>query len=170
MLLLRLLSGGSGGSSWLRYAGFSSRWVLWLQSTGSRPCGLRCLQYLGSVAAERRLRSRGARALLPRGMWDLPRPMTELMSATLAGRFSTTGPPGKAYMCLYIKVKLNRCAANLKLTAYYKSATLQLLKNSSLKTHLPLLVSYSCMTNNHKNLNFSCKNKCLFDSQEVWVG
>ena len=79
--------------------------------------GLRCLQYLGSVAAERRLRSRGAQALLPRGMWDLPRPMTEPLSPALAGRFSTTGPPGKAYMCLYIKVKLNQCAADLKLTA-----------------------------------------------------
>ena len=30
-----------------------------------------------------------------RGMWDLPRPGLEPMFPTLAGRFSTTAPPGK---------------------------------------------------------------------------
>ena len=43
----------------------------------------------------RRLSSRGSRAQLLRGMWDLPRPGPEPVSPALAGRFSTTAPPGK---------------------------------------------------------------------------
>ena len=43
----------------------------------------------------RRLSSCGSRAQLFRGMWDLPRPGLEPVSPALAGRFSTTAPPGK---------------------------------------------------------------------------
>ena len=43
----------------------------------------------------RRLSSCGPRAQLLRGMWDLPRPGLEPVSPALAGRFSTTAPPGK---------------------------------------------------------------------------
>ena len=43
----------------------------------------------------RRLSSCGSRARLLRGMWDLPRPGLEPVSPALAGRFSTTAPPGK---------------------------------------------------------------------------
>ena len=43
----------------------------------------------------RRLRSCGSRAQLLHGMWDLPRPGLEPVSPALAGRFSTTVPPGK---------------------------------------------------------------------------
>ena len=43
----------------------------------------------------RRLSSCGSQAQLLRGMWDLPRPGLEPMSPALAGRFSTTAPPGK---------------------------------------------------------------------------
>ena len=51
------------------------------------------------VAAEHRLQMRrlsncGSRAELLRGMWDLPRPGLEPVSPALAGRFSTTPPPG----------------------------------------------------------------------------
>ena len=42
-----------------------------------------------------RLSNCGSRAQLLRGMWDLPRPGLEPMSPALAGRFSTTAPPGK---------------------------------------------------------------------------
>ena len=42
-----------------------------------------------------RLSSCGSRALLLRGMWDLPRPGLEPVSLALAGGFSTTAPPGK---------------------------------------------------------------------------
>ena len=43
----------------------------------------------------RRLSSCGSWAKLLRGMWDLPRPGLEPVSPALAGRFSTTAPPGK---------------------------------------------------------------------------
>ena len=48
----------------------------------------------------RRLSSCDSRAQLPHGMWDPPRPGLEPVSPTLAGRFSTTAPPGKPHvMC-----------------------------------------------------------------------
>ena len=58
------------------------------------------LTIVASLVAEHRLQTRrlsncGSRAYLLRGMWDLPRPGLEPMSPALAGRFSTTAPPGK---------------------------------------------------------------------------
>ena len=55
---------------------------------------------VASFVAEHRLQTRrlsscGSRAQLLRGMWDPPRPGIELVSPVLAGRFSTTAPPGK---------------------------------------------------------------------------
>ena len=60
----------------------------------------RPLTIAASLVAEHRLQTRrlsscGSRAQLLRGMWDLPRPGLEPMSPTLAGRLSTTAPPGK---------------------------------------------------------------------------
>ena len=60
----------------------------------------RPLTIVASLVAERRLQTRrlsnyGSRARLLRGMWDLPRPGLEPVSPALAGRFSTTAPPGK---------------------------------------------------------------------------
>ena len=43
----------------------------------------------------RRLSNRGSRAQLLCGTRDLPRPGLEPVSPALAGRFSTTAPPGK---------------------------------------------------------------------------
>ena len=53
-----------------------------------------------SLVVEHRLQTRrlsncGSWAQLLRGMWDLPGPGLEPMSPALAGRFSTTAPPGK---------------------------------------------------------------------------
>ena len=55
-----------------------------------------------SLVAEHRLQTRrlsncGSRAQLLRGMWDLPRPGLKPVSPALAGRFSTTAPPGKPH-------------------------------------------------------------------------
>ena len=62
----------------------------------------RPLTIAASPVAEHRLQTRrlsncGSRAQLLRGMWDLPRPGLEPVSPALAGRFSTTAPPGKPY-------------------------------------------------------------------------
>ena len=53
-----------------------------------------------SPAAEHRLQtrrpsSRGSRAHMLHGMWDLPRPGPEPASPAPAGRLPTTAPPGK---------------------------------------------------------------------------
>ena len=53
-----------------------------------------------SLVAEHRLQTRrlsncGSRAQSLRGMWDPPRPGLEPVCPALAGRFSTTAPPGK---------------------------------------------------------------------------
>ena len=58
------------------------------------------LTVAASLVAEHRLQTRrlsncGARAQSLRGMWDLPRPGLEPVSPALAGRLSTTAPPGK---------------------------------------------------------------------------
>ena len=58
------------------------------------------LTIVASLVAEHRLQTRrlsscGSRAPLLCGMWDLPRPGLEPVSPALAGRFSTTVPPGK---------------------------------------------------------------------------
>ena len=50
----------------------------------------------------RRLSSCGSRAQLFRGMWDLPRPGLEPVFPALAGRFSTTAPPGKPSFQFFI--------------------------------------------------------------------
>ena len=59
------------------------------------------LTIAASLVAEHRLQTRrlsscGSRAQSLRGMWDLPRPGLEPVSPALAGRFSTTAPPGNS--------------------------------------------------------------------------
>ena len=62
----------------------------------------RPLTVVASLVAEHRLQTRrlsncGSRAQPLRGTWDLPRPGLEPVSPALAGRFSTTAPPGKPW-------------------------------------------------------------------------
>ena len=67
----------------------------------------------------RRLSSCGSRAPPLHGMWDLPRPRLEPVSPSLAGRLSTTAPPGKPYLlnlkCVVLKAamepQLSFCSA-----------------------------------------------------------
>ena len=90
------LVAASGGYSSLRCAGFSFRWLLLLQSMGSRragfsSCGTRAQQLwlagTGSVAVARGLSCSAACGIFP-GQGSNPCPV-------LAGGFSTTVPPGK---------------------------------------------------------------------------
>ena len=88
------LVAASGGHSSLWCTCLSLQWLLLLQSTGSRHAGFS---------------SCGAWAQLLHGMWDLPRPGIEPVSPALAGRFSTTAPPGKSLNTVHfdpIQVKL----------------------------------------------------------------
>ena len=63
-------------------------------------CG--SLTIVASLVAEHRLQTCklsncGSRTQLLCGMWDPPRPGLEPVSPELAGRFSTTAPPGKPF-------------------------------------------------------------------------
>ena len=67
------------------------------------------LTIAASLVAEHRLQTRrlgncGSRAQMLRGMWDLPRPGLEPVSPALAGRFSTTAPPGKPMSFLFTEL------------------------------------------------------------------
>ena len=55
----------------------------------------------------RRLRSRGSRAQSLRGTWDPPRPGLEPVCPALAGRLSTTAPPGKPCSLLILIINFN---------------------------------------------------------------
>ena len=54
-----------------------------------------------------RLSSCGSRAQLLHGMWDLPRLGIEPVSPALAGRFSTTAPPGKPKLYILYRSMVN---------------------------------------------------------------
>ena len=65
------------------------------------------LTIAASLVAEHRLQTRrlsncGSRAQPLRGTWDPPRPGLEPMFPALAGRFSTTAPPGKPRASFYM--------------------------------------------------------------------
>ena len=81
-----------------------------------------------SLVADHRLQTHrlsncGSWAQLLRGMWDPPRPGLEPVSPALAGRLSTTAPPGKPLesflkLCLFKKIFL--------LLLVFKSLSLQI--------------------------------------------
>ena len=65
------------------------------------------LTVVASPAAEHRLQTRrlsncGPRAQSLRGTWDPPRPGREPAFPALAGRLSTTAPPGKARQAFFV--------------------------------------------------------------------
>ena len=103
------------------------------------------LTIAASPVAEHRLQTRrlstcGSRAQLLRGMWDLPRPGLESVSPALAGRFSTTAPPGKPHWCVFkaLSVALG--------SVFLWDATYQIKLSSTL-----CLASLSSMTNFRTN-------------------
>ena len=61
----------------------------------------------------RRLSSCGPRAQPLRGMWDPPRPGLEPVSPALAGRLSTTAPPGKPLFKFLIKKRNDHFAITI---------------------------------------------------------
>ena len=82
------------------------------------------LTIAASPVAEHRLQTRrlsncGSRAQLLRGMCDLPRPGLEPVSPALAGRLSTTAPPGKPLAGLLINITMKTmCSASRIILCY----------------------------------------------------
>ena len=81
------------------FSSCSKRWPLFIAVRGP-------LIIAASLVAEHRLQTRrlsncGSQAQLLCGIWDLPRPGLKAVSPALAGRFSTTAPPGKPSVFLF---------------------------------------------------------------------
>ena len=77
------------------------------------------LTIAASLVAEHRLQARrlsncGSRVQPLRGSWDLPRPGLEPVSPALAGRFSTTAPPGKPINLNFMSLSVNANVAVLR--------------------------------------------------------
>ena len=92
------------------------------------------LTVVASLFAEHRLQtfrlsSCGSRAQLLRGMWDLPRPGLEPVSPALAGRFSTTVPPGKPKLSVFYWLNFGR---------------LYVFRNLPISSRLSNLLVYNC--------------------------
>ena len=95
----------------LRWLFLKLQWVWASHCGGFSRCGAQTLGAQASVVEAHRLSSyligdprvHGLQSLwaqLPNGVWDLPRPGNKPVSPALAGRFITTGPPGKT-LCFY---------------------------------------------------------------------
>ncbi|KAJ8778906.1 hypothetical protein J1605_013140 [Eschrichtius robustus] len=88
----------------------------------------------------RRLSSCGSQAQLLRGMWDLPRPGLEPVSPALAGRLSTTAPPGKPRHYLF-DVQRNNIAMALEVTYWERLHSVY----KEVKNHLDYHISVQNM-------------------------
>ena len=100
------------------------------------------LTIAASPVAEHRLQTRrlsncGSRAQPLRSMWDPPRPGLEPVSPALAGRFSTTAPPGKPLNFIYLFLSLKH-STGLKFKRYKSVCSEKFPSHlSSLNTQLP---------------------------------
>ena len=101
---------------------------------------------IAASLVERRLSSWGSRAQLLRGMWDLPRPGLEPMSPALAGRFSTTAPPGKPNSNLYGYHLNIICSKKMVLMTQSKEHTLHFPFSFLLSLALPLIYFLTCLS------------------------
>ena len=104
------------------------------------------LTIAASLVAEHRLQMRrlsncGSWAQLLRGMWDPPRPGLEPVSPALAGRFSTTAPPGKPKNYTILKVTFHlQLLQNIGYTPHGVQCILQpILHPIVCASHAPLL-------------------------------
>ena len=123
------------------------------------------LTVAASLVAEHRLQTHrlsncGSRAQLPRGMWDLPRPGLEPVSTALAGRLSTTAPPGKPQMQFFL---LHWCWSHLCCSEKNNL-------NSSFFPHLHILWYYAPNTSRiWWHLTHNCCYALLSSNNSFWL-
>ena len=113
-----------------------------------RPFTIAAPPVAGHRLQTRRLSSCGSQAQLLHGVWDLPRPGLEPVSPALAGRFSTTAPPGKPledfklqFQFHYLWIDLFICSNS----SWFGLGKLYLSKNLSISPWLCILLAYSCL-------------------------
>ena len=105
------------------------------------------LTIVASLVAEHRLQKRrlsscGSRAQLLCGMWDLPRPGLEPVFPALAGRLSTTAPPGKPKLCLLIPPS---CPPPFSPTCSISYLVLFILETGLIKVRIMILRCCICL-------------------------
>ena len=100
---------------WLCWVFVSVRGLPLVAASGGHSSS-RCtaLSLLRPLVAEHRLQTHrlsncGSRAQPLRGTWDLPRPGLEPVSPALAGRLSTTAPPGKPVNAFLMVISMQCC-------------------------------------------------------------
>ena len=59
-----------------------------------------CKRAFSGCGEQGLLSSCGTEAPVPLGVWNLPGPGIESVSPALAGKFLTTGPPGRSQICV----------------------------------------------------------------------
>ena len=129
-----------------------------------------------SLVAEHRLQtcrlsSFGSWAQLLHGMWDLPRPGLEPVSPALAGRFSTTVPPGKPFFLTFCVVLPTHLALVLKRPDFnhcYKYLWISFLMVLEPASHMSSFVVFPCLTlavniTNDTGSSFGHTTFCMMD-------
>ena len=113
-----------------------------------RPFTIAASLVAGHRLQARRLSSCGSRAQLLRGMWDLPGSGREPVSPALAGRLSTTAPPGKPGMCFKV---LEHIGWEPSMWSHTGLWFLQ-------SWFSPLDIVWTCISQSLKNINFHKEN------------
>ena len=138
----------SRGYFLLLCAGFSLRW---------RSCGRAWTLGAGFSSC-------GTQAWLPHSMRDLPRPGMEPMSPALAGRFLTTGPPGKPENQLFNNIQQKNSPAKEYLLAWY---TISFLSSPPLSPSKEL---FDQPSGSHLSVVLcALPFKALYTQQQEWV-
>ena len=116
------------------------------------------LPIAASLVAEHRLQTRrlsscGSRAQLLRGMWDLLRLGLEPVSPALAGRFSTTAPPGKPQsLALRSCASIHTRAVKQYITLKHNAANLHTLPHITVKHLYPIFQPHAYVLQFHFHL------------------
>ena len=119
-----------------------------------------------------RLSSCGSRAQLLRGMWDLPRPGLKPVSPALAGRFSTTAPPGKPCISSFVRCLFKsfvHFSVELFLELSFKSSLHILGKSSFIRYIFSKYSHLACGLSSHSLDSVFCRAEDLHSNEVQFI-